>query len=199
MDNIAKHLFERLGINANVYRSTQKRSVRDLNLGHIDGIVVSARQAFPNITTGIPISEPIIQGDFVALIRKSGSISPKLESLKTRRISFRDGTSILEKIFASHKSVIKVHREGQFLRLLELNRIDVAIAEKRIAQKLLTDRKAAEFKILKPPVISVKGFFIIHKKHRHLLPSLEKALKAMKRDGTYLQVMSQKTKPQKNG
>lgn len=194
LDRIAAEAFRRLDIQITVRRQHQQRSMASLNSGSVDGIVVSAEAAFDGLPSAVVVREPITEGVFVA-VAPAGSVDWKGPlSLEKARFAYRRGISILDQLLGGYSGKFDVTDAIQLVLMLERDRIDVGIMERRTAIKLLGKTKNSKLEILDPPVAVVKGYLILHQKHAGLRPGLEKALAAMKRDGTYMKI-AERAKP----
>jgi len=83
----------------------------------------------------------------------------------------------------------------QLFRLLDLNRIDVALYERSLGMALAKQQGLKGVRPLAPILASREMFIYLHKRHVNLAPRLADALRAMKRDGFYRRVYNEKLKP----
>jgi polar amino acid transport system substrate-binding protein len=105
------------------------------------------------------------------------------------------GWKIYEQNLAGTERVITADDPEQLFRLLDLNRVEVALYERSLGAALAKQQGLKGVRPLTPPLATREMFIYLHKRHAHLAPLLADALRAMKREGFYQRVYREKLNP----
>ena len=106
-------------------------------------------------------------------------------SLADKRVAYQRGWKAVEKNLGVGDRVYAVSDPRQMFEMFVRNRVDVIVAEPLMTRLAFKTMGVENFKIIQPPLHTVELLFVVHEKHVLLVPRLEDALRAMKRDGTY--------------
>jgi polar amino acid transport system substrate-binding protein len=115
------------------------------------------------------------------------AIDPHIEvngykSLKSKSIAFRRGLKVVEKNTVDFNR-IQVSSPVQAFFMLESGRVDIVIEEELSSTSIIKENKLENIKRLYPAISEDKLFHYLHKKHKHLVPEIDKVLKTMLLDG----------------
>ena len=110
------------------------------------------------------------------------------DSLKPYVTSYITGWKIFEINVPKDVTTSKVRHSDGLFKLLNNDRTDLVLYELLQGLKHIKENNYKEIKASFPPLAEKKMFPYLHKKHAHLVPKLTKALKEMKKDGTYDQI-----------
>lgn len=105
------------------------------------------------------------------------------ESLKHYRNGLRIGVKILEKNIPGNRTTLP--ESEQLFQMLDQGRLDTVTEHAVIADYFIQKLHLSNIKKLPPPLITVPGYSLIHKKHQALIPAIAKSLSEMKADGSY--------------
>jgi len=151
--------------------------VADGELNRLSGIETQ----YPNL-----IRVPEKLGDwYFAAFSKDASIPGRLEAIRGRTVGIIQGWKIYESALAGAKDVITVDDADQLFRLLQLDRIEVALYERVMGLAYLKEHGIRGLRVLEPPLFTRETFIHLHKSSAEWVPALVAALRAMKQDGTY--------------
>ena len=87
------------------------------------------------------------------------------------------------------KVVNRVSSPEQMFRMLDSGRIDIALYTRADGIALTRSMGLSSIAPLSPALKDVDMYLYLHKKHENLAPQIAKALRDMKADGTYNQIM----------
>lgn len=192
LDLIVKEAFRRIGYDAEIVFNPTERSLVDVNAGLLDGEInriQGMEQQFPNL---VRVPEPNMTMHFVAFSKKEFDTSD-WESIRNLQIGIVNGWKILETNTAGFPHVTKTPTETELFRMLELNRIDVALYAKLTGYEQLQLHSYDDIQHLEPPLASRDMFLYLHKSHADLVEPVAEALRSMKVDGTYDRIVSTST------
>lgn len=184
LKNILKEGFKRAGIPLNFQRLPNQRSLINANSGINDGEaarISKISKIYPNL---LRIDVPI-HTIHIVLISKRDLHIRELADLKKYQLGVVRGVKITEKI--AHKlthNVIEATDYKGLIKMLVLDRIDAIIVNKLGAYTDLQYFKNTTFYLWKKPIVSPKLYTHLNKKHKKLIPRLEKAYNSMLKDGT---------------
>jgi len=185
---ILDELFARTNIDYTLQQLAPERAIKNANLGLDDGDAVRIFEVvkiFPHLRR---VNEHFFTAAFsVFYINKSLSVET-VDDLRNKRVAIVNGTKIVEKFVKKNKftqAEKTLNYEEAFLKLLS-KEVSIVILNRRPAlsaiKKMHLEKVIIEHK---PPLIQKKMYLYLHNKHEKLIPSLEKSLKQMKRDGSY--------------
>lgn len=190
LDRIINEAFRRIGLDCEiVYRQTDQ-SLFDVNAGLLDGEinrVAGMEGSFPNL---VPLHEPNMTMHFVAFAKRDYGIDG-WKSIMNLNVGVVRGWKILEQHTEGFPKVVYVPTERELFRMLALGRIDIALYSKLTGYAALKEYGYTDIRHLEPPLASRDMFLYLHKKNRHLVPELDAAIRTMKNDGTYDQIVEE--------
>lgn len=185
---MANDLSRRLQVNLTVVNLPGQRSIEYLKSGKIDGDW-SRVDGFSKVVPGlIKVSEPMATHPFLAYSLKHNLKINGWKSLKPLRVVYLRGWKIIERELSGfHDYLHPVDDASIALSLLTANRADVFIHVPYVIEPLL---KTKEFKYsgiqaLRPPLDYQNVHTYLLEKHQDLAERMARALKKMKRDGSY--------------
>lgn len=194
-DLVAKEAYKLIGIDIDIHRLPHARSGTSVNEGIDDGNgprIDGYRKYFPNLRM---IPEKVIDFDFVGFT-KDPSINPQgWDDLADLSVGIISGWKILEINIKKSQSLTKVRNTEQLFKLLDNGRADIVLIERWQGLHAARQQGIKTLHVVEPPFISKEMFFYLHKKHEGLVPKLVKALKEMKRDGSYDRLTQEKLFP----
>ena len=184
LDQILKEAFRRIGKTTRIIFTPNERSLVAVNSGMFDGEinrVAGMEKNFPNLIQ-VPEANMVMQ--FVAFATNDIAISD-WESLRPLRIGIVKGWKILEQNTQGFPHVTRVMNTDQLFLMLHKGRIDVALYSKILGYEWINKLDCKHVHHLEPPLASRGMYLYLHKDHKDLVKPLAKAIKSMKLDGTY--------------
>jgi len=193
LDIIAGEAFRRAGVELRLVKLPAERGLINANAGIEDGDMVriaGLEKQYPNL---VRVPEKLVDWEFVAF-SKDATIPSNWKAIRQRSAGHIKGWKIYEQNLAGAEHVTTADDPEQLFRLLDLNRIDVALYERSFGMALAKQQGLKVVRPLAPPLAAREMFIYLHKRHANLAPRLADALRAMKREGFYQRVYSEKLK-----
>jgi polar amino acid transport system substrate-binding protein len=192
LDRIVIEAFDRIGFDVEIVFNPTGRSLSDVNEGFADGElnrIEGMEAGFPNL---VRVQEPNMIMHFVAFAKKDLEIEG-WESLRDLHIGIVKGWKILEENTKGFPHVTLVPSETELFRMLDMGRIDVALYSKLTGYEQIQQRRLTGIWHLEPPLASRNMYLYLNREHEDIVPSVAKALRSMKEDGTYMQIVEEVT------
>ena len=190
LELLSKEAFRRIGVDVRLVGNPSERSLHMANQGEIDGEglrVSGLGSQYPNL---MQVPEPYIGISFVAFAKDARiNVNPGWESLKPYRVAFITGWKMFEANASNARSVTKVDTPEQLFKMLDSDRIDLALYTRADGIALVGRMGLSTITPLAPALKDVDMFLYLHKRHEALVPRLAQALRDMKADGAYHRIM----------
>ena len=126
---------------------------------------------------------------------KDASIKSDWKAIRQHSAGHIKGWKIYEQNLAGAGRVTTADDPEQLFRLLDLNRIEVALYERSLGMALAKQQGLKGVRPLAPPLATREMYIYLHKRHASLAPRMAEALRALKREGFYQRVYNEKLKP----
>lgn len=184
LDAVAGEVFRRAGIELKLVKLPAERALRIANAGIGDGDMVriaGLEAHYPNL---VRVPEKLVDWSFTAF-SKDASFPARWDVLRQRQVGHIKGWKIYEEQLAGAPHVISVDDAAQLFRLLELDRIEVALYTRWQGDALVRQQDIKGVHALEPPLATREMFIYLHKRHAALVPRLTAALRAIKAEGLY--------------
>lgn len=194
LDIIAGEAFRRAGVELRLVKLPAERGLISANAGIEDGDLVriaGLEKQYPNL---VRVPEKLVDWEFVAF-SKDASIPSNWAAIRQRPVGHIKGWKIFEQNLVGAERVITANDPEQLFRLLELNRVEVALYMRWMGLALIKQQGLKGVRPLVPPLATREMFIYLHKRHANLAPRIAEALRAMKREGFYQRVYNEKLKP----
>lgn len=194
LDVIAGEAFRRIGFELRLVKLPPERGLINANAGIEDGDmarIAGLEKQYPNL---MRVPEKLVDWEFSAF-SKDTSIPSSWKAIRQRSVGHIKGWKIYEQNLAGAEHVTTADDPGQLFRLLDLNRIEVALYERSLGAALAKQQGLKTVLPLAPPLATREMFIYLNKRHTELVPRLADALRAMKRDGFYQRMYNEKLKP----
>ena len=193
-DVVAIEAFRRARLELRLEKLPAERALLLSNSGVADGELnrlAGIGTQYPNL-----IRVPEKLGDwYFAAFSKDASIPGRLEAIKGRTVGLIRGWKIYESALAAAKDVIAVDDADQLFRLLQLDRIEVALYERLMGLAYIKEHAIKGVRVVEPPFFTRETFIHLYKSHAGQVPALAAALRAMKQDGAYQRAYDEKLLP----
>jgi polar amino acid transport system substrate-binding protein len=194
LDVIATEAFRRAGATLKLVKLPPERALLNANAGIEDGDltrIAGLEAQYPNL---VRVPEKLIDWQFAAF-SKNAAIPATWPALRQRTVGHIKGWKIYEQNLAGATRVTTAADPEQLFRLLELNRVEVALYERWLGAALVKQQRLTDVRPLAPPLATREMFIYLHRRHADLAPRIAEALRAMKREGVYERVYRDKLKP----
>ncbi len=176
---VLKEVYERAGLQVSFEFLPAKRGIRVANSGLSDGEAIRSIRAvegFPNL---VRVDIPIGKDELVAYALNNLDHFAPQSDLSRYRIGILRGDRAAEKMAGNSE----IHRFRKFEHAVEMllrGRIDIAIGWQRNFEPVLAKRPDAKgIHRISHDLLHSVGYHFLHKKHRHLVGRLEKAIKEL--------------------
>lgn len=192
LDKFVIEIFRRIGIQIEIVFNHTSISLEAVNEGFADveiNRIEGMEKNYPNL---IRVPEPNMVMDFVAFAKQDFKIEG-WDSIKDSYIGLVKGWKILEDNTAGFPNVTIVPTETELFTMLEKGRIDIAIYSKLAGYEQIMLLGLKDIHHLEPPLTSQNMYLYLNKKHMNLVEQIAQALKDMKEDGTYEQIVKETT------
>lgn len=185
MDRVSEEALSRIGYKLTRVQVPAERGLINVNRGIDDGEmsrIAGLEKQYPNLRQ---VTEKIMDWEFVVFSKKIINTEAGWSSLANKNIGFINGWKILENNIPASAITIKVKNEKLLFGLLEKDRVDYIIFEKWGGLEIINKNKYRQINLANKPLAIREMFIYVHKKHELIVSPLAKALKNMKKDGSY--------------
>ena len=186
-EGVVKEVCARNNLKVKVQAPSAERALQQANSGADDGDgprIAGLSEIYANL---IQVPEKVVDVEFSAFSKKDIQIKD-WESLKPYRVGILIGWKILEANIVGTKSLRKVKDAKTLFKLLENDRIQVAVINKVDGQAIIRRENLKNIKLITPPLAVREMFLYLHKKHKDLVPQIAASLKELKDEGAYQQI-----------
>ena len=185
IDQLVKNAFKQIGREARIVHLPAERSLINANRGINDGDLLRVEgidKLYPNLVR-VPV--PLIDFEFVAFTKQSIPALSGWKSLEPYSVGIIRGWKILETNLAEIAFLTKVENAEILFLLLESDHADIVIYDRIQGYGVIRKLKLSNIQVMEPPIITKPMFLYLHKKHRALIPEIEKALIQLIQDGSH--------------
>jgi len=194
-DRVIIEACRRLGIEAKIIPLASARTLSNAEQALDDGNflrIAGVEKKFPHL---VRVPESIIEVQFVIFSKNKELKTPAWESLKPYHVGYVRGWLIAEEKIKDVRQITVVENRTSLFKVLESDRIELAFAELYGGYYLMHTLNLPHLSIAQPPLATREMFLYLNKKHEKLVPKLAKALREMKRDGSYDAIFKQTLAP----
>lgn len=140
----------------------------------------------------VKVTEPILVQKIVAVSPKKDLQINGWDSLKGLRLAHVRGSKLIEtRVAKAGLESYPLVGAQQGLLFIKNNRADVLLTTPMLVGSLLKDPQFGEIKILEPALEDNVYFSYFYGKHKDLAEKFQKALAAIKADGTYQKIVQE--------
>lgn len=177
--NFLQIAFAELGYSLTLTKVPIKRAYQTVDTGVADGMVMVPEGLEKIYKNMVLIPEPLTTIHTVAITNGRQIEIKGMDSIKQYTVGIIRGYTIAEKLTQGMNRQI-VNDHDSLLTILELGRIDIAIAMKRETQRFLKEYpKYKNITLLEPPLYSIGLFPCLNKKHALLVDQITPVIKRM--------------------
>jgi len=195
VDRIVSEAVSRTGNRLRIVHLPAERALINANRGIDDGAlhrVAGLNKKYPNL---IQAKESTSVMEFVAFTNLPGIRIRNWESLKNYTVAIITGWKILEENIPRETELTKVKNPQQLFSLLQNHRIDLVLYGKWQGLVYLKKNNISGVRLLEPALAKQDMYVYFNKKHKNLVPSFDKALRSMKKDGSWDKIYMQTLQP----
>lgn len=188
-DLIAIEAFKRVGVKLEIDDIPAKRALINANRGIHDGDLArvdGVTKAYPNL---LPVPEITWLAEIGGFSKQEGIKLNGWSSLDPFHLAYIRGWVIFERNIKASKSLTQVNDPETLFNLLDKNRTDIALYEKKMGYGVIKKMKLEGIYNLKQPLTVEPIYIYLHKKHQALIPQVANAIREMKRDGSYQMIV----------
>ena len=187
--DITQEMFKRAKMKVLLQQMPNKRSLINANSGLDDGDatrVLEINKYYPNL---VPVPVQSFNIDIVAVTNREIKIE-KVSDLHDYNLGVINGMKIAVLMAEEAKplSLSKVTKHETLLKMLESNRLDIALVNKASLLNHIDKIKDRGFYLVAKPLMTRPLYLQLHKKNKQYIPRLQAALESMHADGTYQKI-----------
>jgi len=191
LELISKEAFRRIGVDSRVVGNPSERSLHLANQGEVDGEglrIAGLGKQYPNL---VQVPERFIGVSFVAFAKDAQiTLNQGWASITPYRVSFITGWKMFESNASNARSITKVETPEQMFKMLDSNRIDLALYTRTDGVALTERMGLSSIAPIAPALKDVDMYLYLNMRHEALVPKLSQALRSMKADGSLNKIMS---------
>jgi polar amino acid transport system substrate-binding protein len=181
--DLVNEIFTRLNVPIFIRHTQSSSSLKNVNQGRDDGVIVRIKGLEKKLTNLIRIPEKVIELEFIPLSNDKNIKIETWDDLKDYNIAYIKGWKIFDNKVMLYKSLTKAKNMTQLLQLLQKKRVDVILSQRIVSQSVM--KQLNYFPYMHSPLAKREMFIYMHKKNKKLVPKIESELKKIKQDGTY--------------
>jgi polar amino acid transport system substrate-binding protein len=185
---VSKEAFKRIGKDITIQNLPPARAIQQVNRGQSDGDLLRIQgleTEFPNL---VIVPEKISEYTFVAFTLKDKHTINGWDSFHSHKHSYLRGWKFYENnILTSSKSIV-ADSPKQLMNLLKRGRVDIILFSKW-SGFWWGSKSDVKLKMIQPPLKSEDMFIYLNKKHVSIVAELARAIKNMKKDGSYQSII----------
>jgi polar amino acid transport system substrate-binding protein len=189
-DLIIKEAFRRVGLTPKIAHLPSERALVNANEGIDDGNfarIAGLDKLYPNL---VIVPENICKFDFVVFTRDPSIRVVDWDDLKLYNVGIITGWKILEERVKQVRSLTRVKDTKALFQMLVSGRVDLIISDNLQGRYLIESQQLAGITALEPFLATENMYLYLNRRHAALAPLLAKALREMKRDGSFQALMN---------
>lgn len=191
LDAIAGEAFRKAGVRLKLVKQPAERALINANNGLVDGDlarIAGLEDHYPNL---VRVPEKLIEVSFSAF-SKDPAQPARWESIRQRPVAHIRGWKIYDRGLVGAKQILTAEDPTQLFRLLQLDRVDMALYERWMGESLISRQRMQGLVVLDPPLARREMFIYLNKRHALLVPRIAEALRAIKAEGLYERLYREK-------
>lgn len=188
---LSQEAFRRVGQEFKLVSLPSERSLFAANQGEVDGEGLRVAGLSSQYSNLIQVPERYVRISFVAFAKDATlNLDSGWASLYPHSVAFITGWKMFEANASGAKLVTKLDTPEQMFKMLDAGRVDLALYTLADGVALTRTMGLASIAPLTPALKDVDMYLYLHKRHAALVPKVARALREMKMDGTYNQILS---------
>ena len=188
-EHVIKEAYQKLGIDVQVKKFPAKRALMMSNRGESDGELYRISNIDKNFKNLIMIPIPVYTMEgVIATQQHTQPYIWDIEQLKSHGIVGRVRGILWSEQLTTGLNEVVADDYKTLLKLLELERIDVALGARLTLLDKLRESNIEGITIQEPPLIEIRLYHYLHKKRADLVPEITKALRNMQQNNRINQI-----------
>lgn len=191
LDLLYGELFARLGIDFEIQLLPGERALRNADDGIDDGDVcriANLSQRYPNL---VRTTEPVLEYRMAVFSAGEELALSGADSLWPYRLGILSGWKILEDVTSGHPRRWELAATDQLFLMLAAGRLDLVFIDRLLGREAIARLELTGIRELSPPLLTGTWYLYLHRRHQALLPAIDRELRRMKEDGSYLRLRRQ--------
>ncbi len=184
---VLEEAYAKLGIRIELVELPAERALYVSSSGKLDGEVFRIANLHSRYRDLVPVPTAINELEGVVFVKKIDFKVNGWDSLKPYKTGGQVGVKFVERN-TSHMNPYMVGSNNQLFKMLDRERIDVAVAAYVNGIKAIKEQKLTSIRALKPPLETYPLYHYLHKKHAHLIDKLNPVLLKMQTSGRIRQI-----------
>ncbi|MBD3608938.1 MAG: transporter substrate-binding domain-containing protein, partial [Gammaproteobacteria bacterium] len=199
IEAIIEEAFKRVGVVGIVSRKSSKLSLINANTGADDGLAMRIKGLDKKYKNLIRVPEVIMCSEFSGYSKTELKPINNWDDMTDIYVAYVNGWRIFENNVINNNRVIKADSADLLFGMLEKDRTEIVLYEKWQGLSLIEKLGIKAIKVNRLPLEQKKMYVYLHKKHKHLVSGVAKAMRDMKSDGTYQRIFDQSMAQYING
>lgn len=194
VDVIANEAFLRAGVSLKLVRLPAERGLINADAGIEDGDlsrIEGLEKLYPNL---VRVPEKLVDWEFVAFA-KDKNLEARWPIIREKVVGYITGWKIYEQQLQGAPHIVATNGSEQLFHLLDRGRVDIALFARWMGQAQIEKLHLKGIHQLQPELARREMFIYLNAKHTSLVPVLANNLRAMKQEGFYQRVQSEKLIP----
>jgi len=192
LDKVLIEGFRRADKNITIVHQSAERSIRNANSGLTDGEFIRVKGLDKTYTNLVQVPQKILDFEFVVFTKNRNIKIKDWDSLKPYRVGIVIGWKILEKNVKNTKTLERTTSKESLFKLLDKNRIDVAVYSRFIGLKIIEQMGLKNIITIEPPLATKPMYLYLNKKHQKFVPKISSIFTQMIEDGTFFKIRNSK-------
>ncbi len=188
IDLIAKEAFARANVGLVYQPTTVRRGMFGTATGGFDGFIAAPIMAAPQLKPLVRVLEPIFASIAGGVFLRDGIEINTLSDFSKYRVGYPKACKRAAMLLKDVPDKYAAHSPALLMEMLAQNRIDVAYIFFSQARHIASERKTTELKFSKYMNYS-RLYINLNSKHAEIAPELARAIRSMKVDGTYFEIL----------
>lgn len=180
--HVLEAAYAKLGLDITVKPLPARRSLREADIGIIDGELHRVEAAGDSYQNLIRVEVPVDYFDVYAYTTNSDISIKTADDIHKFRISKVNGLLFSEALAKGMENTTSVANWDMAFSLLHRNRIDVVLAPKNIGD-IQREKSALPFNVQKLPQLRQQLYHFLNARHDELVPDITKVLQHMHQSG----------------
>ena len=160
-----------------------KRSIVSANRGSVDGDLIRAGAVTRKYKNLVLVPQSISEVNFYAVTLSKKVHVEKWMDLKKYRVGILSGHVISEQN-AMGSPLLRYNNFNELSEALILGKVNTIVLDAHNIRTMKKNNPKVGFMVLKPALISIKLYHVLHKKHKKLVPLLNAQFETMLTNGT---------------
>ncbi|MEH6442896.1 MAG: transporter substrate-binding domain-containing protein [Oceanospirillaceae bacterium] len=188
-DIVATTAFKKIGIELIIHNIAAKRALVNANHGVHDGDLARVRGVEKNYPNLVRVPELIWVAEINAFSKMQQVSLSSWQDLALYSSAYIRGWVVFEKNVPELAATDKAFFPEALFKMLDRDRVQLALYEKKMGMSVIKQMGLIGIKPVNHTLVTAPIYIYLHKKHQALIPALAQAIREMKQDGSFQQIM----------